>query len=484
MKKIDKFILQSFLGPFAITFAIAVFIFVMQFLWVYIDDLVGKGLSFWVILEFLGWASATILPYAMPLATLISSIMTLGSLGENNELLAMKAAGISLQRILYPLIYVAIAISISAFFVSNNLIPISWNKIYTLQYDIGRTKEEIKIPTGTFYNGIEGYSLRIESRNPKTSMMYNVMVYNHTANKGNIALAVADSGSIKSTPDKSALIFTLYHGSSYEENNQINYIDTSLVLQKIDFYMQEIIIPLENYAFKKSDSEIYGDEVMSKDLAHLLKDRDSLGAIHNELYIDHQSRVVYGIGIVNASQLDTSRNMGYVNSIRIDSLPKSNSAKDALFEVSQAIVAAETAIATMKTYDTESQQYTFFLRRIDIESYRKFTLSFACLIFFFIGAPLGAIIRKGGLGTPVIVSALFFVLYWVIDITGKKLARDGVITPALGAFISSIVLLPIGIFLTWKSTKDSSLFNLDSYILPIKGFFNKISLKRSKNDKG
>lgn len=206
MKKLDLFILKSFAGPFIMTFFITVFILVMQFLWLYIDDLVGKGLSFWVIMEFLAWGSATILPLSMPLSTLLASIMTFGNLGENNELLAMKAAGISLQRVFVPLIFVAMIISVAAFFVSNNLIPLAYNKIYTLQYDISKTKEEIKIPTGTFYNGIEGYSLRVDSRNKKTGMMYDVMVYNHTGNKGNVSLAIADSGMLKSTREMDALI--------------------------------------------------------------------------------------------------------------------------------------------------------------------------------------------------------------------------------------------------------------------------------------
>ncbi len=475
MKKLNQFILISFLGPFLLTFLIVVFILVMQFLWLYIDDLVGKGLSFWVIMEYLGWGSATILPLAMPLATLLASIMTLGSMGENNELLAMKAAGISLQKILHPLIYVSVIISIAAFFVSNNLIPIAYNKIYTLQYDIGRTKGEIKIPTGTFYNGIDGYTLRINDRNSNTGMMYDVMVYNHTASKGNISLAVADSGSIKSTPDKSAVIFTLYHGISYDEDNNLNYRDTSFVLRKVNFERQEIVIPLENYAFQKSDESRYGNEVMAKDLSRLRKDRDSIGNLYDIQYNEQQRRIIYGIGLNNALQLDTARNKNLVKKARLDTVTTVLSANDQLEAVNKAIASNKVAISTLQSFERDTQKYTFFLRRIDIESYRKFTLSFACLIFFFIGAPLGAIIRKGGLGTPVIISALFFVLYWVVDISGKKLARDGAITPAMGAFISTAVLLPIGIFLTWKSTKDSSIFNLESYMLPGKTFFRKVS---------
>ena len=320
MKKLDRFILTSFLGPFVMVFLIVVFILVMQFLWLYIDELVGKGLSLWVILEFLMWGSCTILPLAMPLATLIASIMTLGNMGESNELLAMNAAGISLKRILVPLIVVSVGISISAFFVSNNLIPVAYNKIYTLQYDINKTKEEIKIPTGTFYNGIDGYTLRISDRNKETDMMYDVMVYDHTKNKGNISVAVADSGLIKSTPDKSALVFTLFNGISYEEDNTMKYRDTTLVLSKIEFDMQEIVIPLKNYAFQKSEDDKYGNEIMAKNLKSLQQDRDSIGQAYDKMYTKHWNKYLYGLGLKYPTQLDTAKNKGYLDRITRDSL--------------------------------------------------------------------------------------------------------------------------------------------------------------------
>jgi Predicted permeases len=263
MKKLDRFILQSFFGPFIVSFTLVIFVLMMQFLWLYIDELVGKGLSLSIIIEFLGWGSATLIPMALPLASLFASIMTMGNKGENNELLAMKAAGISLQRILAPLIVISIFISIGAFFASNKLIPIAYNKIYTLREDIGRTKEEIKIPTGTFYNGIDGYTLRVENTD-NNDVMHNIMVYNHSSNKGNVNLTLADSGKIKLTSDKKDLIFILNNGTNYEDVTTINYPDTSLVLKKIDFKRQEIIIPLENYAFEKSSEAKYGNEVMAK----------------------------------------------------------------------------------------------------------------------------------------------------------------------------------------------------------------------------
>jgi lipopolysaccharide export system permease protein len=280
MKKLDQFILKSFIGPFIAILLVVVFILVMQFLWLYIDELVGKGLSLKVILEFLGWGSVTMLPLSLPLATLLASMMTLGTLGQNNELLAIKAAGVSLQRVLMPLGAACLVVSIGAFFISNDLMPVAFNKIYTLRDDIGKTKEEIKIPTGTFYNGIEGYILRVNERNDETGVMHGVMVYNHTGNKGNTSLTIADSAMMKMSKDKSYLTFTLYDGANYEETNTKNYRDTTLQLQKIDFSCQELYIPLENYAFEKSDSARFDDEVKSMNLKQLYHGQDSIGNLN------------------------------------------------------------------------------------------------------------------------------------------------------------------------------------------------------------
>ncbi|MBQ0006514.1 MAG: LptF/LptG family permease [Alistipes sp.] len=459
MKKLDRFLLKSFLGPFVMVFFIVMFILVMQFLWLYIDELAGKGLSLLVILEFMWWGSCTILPMAMPLATLLASIMTLGNLGESNELLAMKAAGVSLKRILYPLIYVAAFISVSAFFISNNLIPISYNKIYTLQYDIGKTKDQIKIPSGTFYNGIEGYSLRIKERNKKTDMMYDLMIYNHTSNKGNTSVTLADSGTIKSTADRKSLILTLYNGISYEDENNVSYRDTSVVLQKISFRRQDVVVPLENYEFEKSDSSRYGNEVMAMNLGQLRHDRDSIGTLNDRIMDGHERKIIYDLSLAQPRQLDTAQNKILVErnaKVEPDTLISWTNAEDEKQALQKAINAVDKAISNMQEYTREVDRNQWLIRRIDLESYRKFTLSLACFIFFFIGAPLGAIIRKGGLGVPVIVSALLFIIYYIIDITGKKLAKDGEATPFMGAFISTFVLLPLGFFMTWAATKDKS----------------------------
>ena len=471
MKKLDQFILRSFIGPFIAILLVVVFILMMQFLWLYIDELVGKGLSFKVILEFLGWGSATLLPLSLPLATLLASMMTMGTLGENNELLAIKAAGISLQRVFAPLAIVCGVISIGAFFVSNDLIPVAYNNIYTLRDDIGRTKEEIKIPTRTFYNGIEGYILRVDARNDETGMMHGVMVYNHTKNKGNTSLTLADSAEMKMSKDKSYLTFVMYNGSNYEETNTKKYRDTTLQMQKIDFDKQSLIIPLENYAFQKSDSSRFSDQVKSMNLKQLNYSQDSIGRLNSEGKAENIASLQRSRILRYNSQLDTGvrQKTPFIK----EGLGQWKDIDDEIKAVEKAKKNAEEMQMNLTSYSRERYHHTFILRLIDIEILKKFALSIACFIFFFIGAPLGALIRKGGLGTPAIISVLFFVAYWVIDISGVKLARDGAVGPFSGVFFSSYVLFPTGLYLTWMAINDSAIINMDA----IKSGFRKIKAK-------
>ena len=473
MKRLDRFIVKSFVGPFFAILFVVVFILVMQFLWLYIDELVGKGLSMKVILEFLAWGSATMLPLSLPLATLLASMMTLGSLGENNELLAIKAAGISLQRVLIPLGICCAVISVGAFFVSNDLIPVAYNKIYTLRDDIGKTKDEIKIPTGTFYNGIEGYILRVNEHNDETGMMNGVMVYNHTKNKGNTSLTIADSAMMKMSKDKTYLTFILYNGTNYEETNNKKYRDTTLQLQKIDFHKQEMIIPLENYAFQKSDSSRFDDQVKSMNLKQLQHSQDSIGTLDSTEKEENLTNLRRSRTLRYNAQLDTAtRNIPTSPFIQEDG-GKWKSIKDEIEALEKAKKNAEEIQMSLESFARYRYHHNYTLRLIDIEILKKFALSIACLIFFFIGAPLGAIIRKGGLGVSAIISVLFFVAYWVIDISGTKLAKDGAVGPFAGVFFSSYVLLPTGLFLSWKAINDSAIFSTDT----IKNAFKKLKAK-------
>ena len=316
----------------------------------------------------------------------------------------------------------------------------------------------------------------------ENDVMHNVMVYDHSKGQGNISLTVADSGIIKMSSDKSSLTFTLYNGTNYEETNTRTKRDSTYSLQKVNFTMQEIVIPLSNYAFQKSESSKYGNEVMTKGLAQLRIDRDSLEVRHEKSLDNLVRRASHPDNLNHTVQIIKLKTEPGVmkGSMNIDSLLCWKGAEEEQEAYSKAISQLDMQIANVQYFPTELNQIAYPLRRTIQESFRKFTLSIACIIFFFIGAPLGAIIRKGGLGTPVIVSMFFFVIYWVVDISGKKLANDGAISPFLGAFISTFVLFPMGVFLTWKSTKDSALFNADAYIMFFKNLFSKTKLHKKQ----
>ena len=461
MKRLDRFILKSFIGPFIAILLVVLFVLMMQFLWLYIDELVGKGLGLGVILEFMMWGICTILPMALPLATLLASMMTVGQLAENNELLAVKASGVSFIRLIIPLIVCSVLISIGAFFAGNNLVPKAFNEIFTLRDDIGHTKNEIKIPSGTFYDGIDGYILRIEEQTDD-KMMHGVMVYDHTGNKGNTSITMADSAMMKMSKNKDYLTFTLYHGSNYQESNERNYRDTSMQLQRIDFDKQQLIIPLTNYAFEKSDTNRFEGDTRTLNVKQLRHERDSLSIKVKESHDEHYARM-QNSPLIMRKQLDTSWHSDADKYFEHEKFLKWDSYTALARAYEQATSAANQLSSEISSYNQDVFEYNFYLRRADIEFLKKFASALACFILFFIGAPLGALIRKGGLGVSAIVSALFFVLYWVIDISGTKLAKDGNIDASLGAFISAYILTPIGIYLMWKAINDNELFNMDSF---------------------
>ena len=462
MKRLDRFILKSFVGPFVAILLVVIFIFMMQFLWVYIDELVGKGLNLSVIAEFLLWGSCTMLPYSLPLATLLASMMTVGQMAENNELIAIKSAGIPLTRTLMPLFVASALISIGAFYASNNLVPYSFDQIYTLRDDIGKTKGEINIPSGTFYDGIDGYILRVDSQDHKSGMLHKVMVYDHTGNKGNTTLTLADSAMMKMSKAKDYLTFTLYNGANYQENNTRTYRDTTLELQRIGFDRQELIIRLENYNFQKSDSARYGNQVKSMNLKQLTHNRDSLTELFDQT---HKRQVELMLGpsghLRHTSQLDTAWAEKGLQAFENPDYLKWDELQQQVRDYSSAADQASQTADELINMNREVYEYQFYLRRMNLDILKKFAGALACLILFFIGAPLGALIRKGGLGASAIVSVLFFVLYYIADIVGSKLAKDGAVGAAWGAFFATAILLPIGAFLSWKAVHDSSLSDMD-----------------------
>ena len=462
MKRLDRFILKSFIGPFAAILLVVIFVLMMQFLWLYIDELVGKGLSLRVILEFLMWGICTILPMALPLSTLLASMMVVGSLGENKELMALKASGISLARIMMPLTAASFIIAVGAYFAGDRLVPKAYNEIFTLRDDIGRTKDEIKIPNGTFYDGIEGYILRVDDQNKETGMLYGVMVYDHTGHKGNTAMTLADSATMKMSKAKDYLVFTLFNGANYQETNTMTYRDTTLDLQRITFDRQELIIPLKNYSFEKSDSSRFGDQIKCLSVSQLKVQGDSLDLEIMKMHDSHLKSFVSTPNIYMHRQLDTSFHNGATRPFEYEGFGEWKNPGARADAYSKAKYNADRMVQDLTSSGHDVYEYFYYVYKSDLEFLKRFAQALACFILFFIGAPVGALIKKGGLGTSAIVSVLFFVLYWVVDISGNKLARDGAVGAVPGAFISAFVLAPIGVFLTWKAVNDSEIFNMDS----------------------
>ena len=487
MKKLHLLIVKSYIGPLFITFIISVFLLLMQFLWKYLDDLVGKGLQWDIIAELLFYASASFVPMALPLAILLSSLMTFGNLGEHYELVALKSAGISLQRIMFPLVIVSIIISICAFFFSNNILPYTNLKMRSLLYDVRNQRPELNIKPGVFYKGIEGYAIKVAKKDHNTNTLYNVMIYDHKSRYGNLYVTIADSGYMRVTPDKGYLVFKLYNGYNYseleKEDNKYRRNKT-YPFRKDKFEEETVIFEMVGFGLTRTDEALFKNNYQMLNLTQLAKNKDSLSTAMKERrnsFADNLYRSNYFKRKGRIQKNDSLRKV-----IPVDSTMSLN--MDSLFHTlpvdkKRKIVdmAANYARATQSYISTTRSDFTARTRWINkhnIEWHRKFTLSIACLILFFIGAPLGAIIRKGGLGMPVVVSVILFILYYIIDTMGVKTVQGDVYPAYIGMWLSSIILLPVGVFLTYKAATDSVILNIDTYIY----FYKKIPMfKKKKN---
>ncbi len=449
------------------TFFIVMFILLLQFLWKYIDDLVGKGLEWKVIAELMLYASSNLLPMALPLATLLAALMTMGNLGENNELLAMKSAGISLPRIMSPLVVVTMIICIGAFFFSNNVLPYTNLKISTLLYSVKQQKPELAIKEGVFTTINDTYSIKISQRDSKSGLIHRIMIYDHSKNDGNVLVTYADSGYIKVTTDEKRLTATLYSGNTYEERKEKNSRSNEnrkFPSTRQAFQEQIINFELEGRGLQRTDEDLFKTSAQAMNLHQLTYTKDSLKAQYN------LRKHAFKNNLFN----NVLSNQTSTNGIDTAFKKKFFLLGDSLFDITPLIdkqLILEAAIAnarSTKSYISATSDELFSKGKViakhAIEWNRKFALSFACFVFFFIGAPLGAIIRKGGLGLPAVISVLFFVLYYIITITGEKFARELMWHPAAGMWLSSFILLPLGIFLSYKATTDSVIMNSDFYI--------------------
>ncbi len=461
MKTVYRFVLKAYVGPMVLTFFIVMFILLMHYLWMHIDELVGKGLGPGVIIELVFYASATLVPMGLPLATLLASIMTMGNLGENNELLALKAAGISLPRIMKPLIILMTVVCIGSFFIINNFTPYSYQKMFSLLSDISKQKQEMKFQDGIFFNGIPDMSIRIGHQDQKTGKLTDILIYNNKT-YSKMQTTVADSGYIRISDDRKYLIVMLYNGQIYEENRDYQWFSRNQLSHHI-FDDQLLLVPLSGFAFERSDQEQFASRSETKNMNQLAYTIDSLKHAQDSMVTVFENRLVKSHLIRNlsmAADLDSLPALHEASVLRIlDTMSVEN--RNAVF--GQAASWAEEARG-YADYEQDFMRYTAdLLYRAQADFQRKIALPFSIMIFFLIGAPLGAIIRKGGLGMPIVVSVIFFVIYYIIMITGEKFVKDGVWPAFWGIWISSLILFPIAIFLTYKSTNDSALFNPDAY---------------------
>lgn len=465
IKKIDIFVFKAYSLLFVGTFFICLFIFMMQFMWRYVDELIGKGLTLDVLAHFFYYAGLTLIPMSLPLAILLASLITFGNLGERFELLSMKAAGIPLIRILQPIIIFNILLCIGSFYFQNVTGPEAQKKFYTLIYSMKQKSPELEIPEGIFYSEIPGYNIFVEKKGKENGMLYGVMIYSTTDGYEDAQIVLADSAELKTTADEKHLMLTMYAGERFRNMQaQGNMMARANVPYMRETFIQETdLIPFDNN-FNMMDANVFSGSAQTKNLREIETELDSLA---------HKS------DSIGRSLFAYLQNTTYRRKVNIASQDSAKIARQTLnFDTlySQLTVSQQQSILrnAMQKSTVATNEYEFrglISKDIDqstrthwVEWHKKFTLSLACLFFFFIGAPLGAIIRKGGLGVPVVISVTIFIFYYIINVSGEKMAKSGEWVPWFGEWLSSMVLCPIGIFLTYKANKDSAVFNIEAYI--------------------
>ena len=459
-----------------LSFFIVMFILMMNFVWRYIDELVGKGLSFGIIIELLFYATANMMPLGIPLATLFAGIMTMGNLGEHNELLAMKSAGMSLPRILSPLMVVVLFVAVGSFFVVNNLVPYSNKKMMAIIYDIRQQKENMEFKDGIFFNGIDDMNIRVGHQDPKTQLLTDVLIYDTRERNGNMTTTVADSGYIYMSEDKKFLMVKLYNGETYETTRSYKWsTENSIRHQK--FAVQNGALAIEGFDFSRTDMNLFSNH-QTKNVTELQVDIDSL-----RVEADRSSARSYEPLLKKYLMVKDQSALGLFDTVAMDYSYKQST--DIIKALDTMSIAHKTEIVnraksnarmsrnTLNHNESSAKDALNKLYRSQVEWHRKVSLPISVIIFFLIGAPLGAIIRKGGLAMPVVVSVIFFVIYYVISIAGEKMAKEGTWNAAFGMWFSAMILLPIALYLTRIATNDSNLFNVDWYVIQ----YNKIKSK-------
>ena len=497
IKRLDVYVLRNFLGLFLLTLMVCIFILLMQFVWMHVRDLVGKGVELSVLAEFFIYAVASVVPLALPLAVLLASLISFGNLGEKVELTAMKAAGISLFRIIRPLVLAVLVICVGAFYFSNSILPVTQVNLWTLIFSLRQKSPELDIPEGEFYDGISGYQIYVRHKDPKRGMMYDMMLYDYSKGFRDMTVMVADSGKIVFSDDKQYLMLHLYSGESFENLDRKQQRATgttkNIPYRRETFAEKQLLIDF-NSDLTRMDESVLADQHVSKNTWQLIQSIDSVHTLSVEKGSEQSKQLVESryMGRERHSaeeneqiarrydqrkQEETAKGGGSLAACNPDSLFASLSDAKKERVLSIAIERARSQSDQVDYNAVVLDDYQRYIRRHEIELHRKFTLAFACLIFFFIGAPLGAIIRKGGLGTPVIISVVMFIIYYIIDNTGYKMAREALWPCWAGMWLSSFVLLPIGIFLTYKAATDSALFNPEAWMKMLEPILKKLKLK-------
>lgn len=444
LKRLDRMVIKSFVGPLVLTFAVAVFVLLMQFIWKYVDDIAGKGLSVGIIAKLLLDASATFVPMAMPIAVLFASIMTMGNLGEHYELVAVKSGGIPLWRTMVPMTLIVMVLTVVAFIFADYVMPSAVLKYRTTLYDITRKKPALNIKPGEYYKEIDGYVIRVNEKDPDGKTLHDITIYDQHANVSKPDVVTARRGLMQTTPDERYMLFTLYDGCSYSEMADESGSSTSAPFTRIYFAKNEMSFDLSDFAFDKSDESIFqgGYQMMNtsqldSNIVRLKEQRaEGLAKQRDNLILHSLTGHVASVG------------GGHDIRQFVDSLDRMTQRR----VYGDAVARAERSLSEAKMHEQVITSQSEYINRHYIEWHRKFTLSVACIVLFFVGAPFGSIVRKGGLGLPLVASVVFFVLYYVIGMIAEKAVREGAIG-SWGMWISTFVMLPIGILLTYKAVK-------------------------------
>ncbi|MBQ8224670.1 MAG: LptF/LptG family permease [Bacteroides sp.] len=466
IKKLDIFILKSFCLLFTGTFFICLFIFMMQFLWRYVDEMVGKGLEMTVLAQFFFYSGLYLVPMSLPLAILLAALITFGNFGERFELLAMKAAGISLMKIMRPLIIFITFVSCVSFYFQDVIGPKAQTKLWVLMWSIKQKSPELDIPEGVFYDEISGYNLYVKHKDRKTGMLYDVLIYNFEKGFENAQIIKSDSGRLEMTADKQHLYLHLYSGEQFENLKAQNMNQKNVPYRREAFREKHAIIEFDS-DFSMADEDLMSGHSNSKNMQMLQVAIDSMkvrtDSIAKVYYQEAVSMIYKPTG--NLTKADTLKiERAQIGEYDIDSLFNAATLAQKAKIVSSAADRAASTSNDWSFKKTTLSRTDYDLRKHQIAWHEKISLSLACLIFFFIGAPLGGIIRKGGLGMPVVVSVLIFIIYYIINSTGMKMARDGHWVVWMGMWTSTAILAPLGAFLTYKSNNDSVVFNIDAYV--------------------